>query len=104
MTLSSIIIDTEMDPPVSLSVSAIALSPISGYQLIDMSILTGVFTLLSCPGCHRIQFLNFKKLMKNGLARHLQLSCTVCLYSNSFFTLKQINLPKKKKKNKNFMV
>ena len=62
------IIDIEKDPPASLSVSAIALSPISGYQLIDMSILTGVFALLSCPGCHRIQFLDFKKLMKNCLA------------------------------------
>ena len=34
---------------------------------------------------------------KKGLARHLQLSCTDCLYSHILFTSKQIDLPKKNK-------
>ena len=52
---SSKIIDMEMDPPVSLSVSVTTVSsPISGYWLIDMSILADLFMLLSCPGYHSI--------------------------------------------------
>ena len=47
-----------MDPPESLTVRlTTASSPISGYRLIDMSILTDEFLLLSCPGCHGIQCL-----------------------------------------------
>ena len=34
---------------------------------------------------------------KIGLARHLQLSCTVYLYSHKFFTSKQTDLQKKNK-------
>ena len=46
-----------------------------------------------------IQCLKLFDIMKKnkGLARHLQLSCTVCLYSHTFFTSKQIDLPKKNK-------
>ena len=51
---NSKIIDIEMDPPAS---SVTASSRISGYQLIDMSILANAFMLLSCPGCHDIQCL-----------------------------------------------
>ena len=62
--------------------------------------------LLSCPGCHSIQYLAFFDIneKKKVLARHLQLSCTVCLYNHTFFTSKQIDLPKKTKKDKNFMM
>ena len=35
---------------------------------------------------------------KKDLTKHLELSCTVCLYSHLFFTSKQIDLPKKKTK------
>ena len=78
----------------------------SRYLLIDISILADVFMLLSCPGCHSIQYLAFFDIneKKKVLARHLQLSCTVCLYNHTFFTSKQIDLPKKTKKDKNFMM
>ena len=47
-----------MDPPESLTVRlTTASSPISGYRLIDKSILTDEFLLVSCPGCHGIQCL-----------------------------------------------
>ena len=36
-------------------------------------------------------------MKKKGLARYLQFSCAVCLYSYAFFTSKQIDLPKKNK-------
>ena len=78
---NSKIIDIEMDPPASLSVSVTASSLISGYRFIDMSILADVFMLLSCPGCHGIQCLKLFDIneKKKGLKRHLQLSCTVYL-------------------------
>ena len=34
---------------------------------------------------------------RKGLVRHLQLTCTVCLYSHIFFISKQIHLSKKNK-------
>ena len=94
---SSKIIDIDMDPPASLSVPTTASSPISGYRLINMSILANVN--FSCPGCHSIQCLKLCDIneKKKGLARHLQLSCTVCLYSHMFFPSKQTDLPKKNK-------
>ena len=64
----------------------------------DVSILADVFMLISCPGYHSIQCLKLcDKKKKKRLASHLQLSCTVCLYSYIFFTMKQIDLPKKNK-------
>ena len=93
------IIGTETNPPASLSLPTTTSSPISGYRLIDMSILADVFMLSSCLGCHSIQCLKLCDIneKKKGLARHLQLSRTVCLYSHTFFTPKQIDLPKKNK-------
>ena len=63
-----------------------------------MSIVADVFMLPSCPGCHSIQCLKLCDIneKKKGLARYLRLSCTVCLYNHTFFTSKQIDLPKKK--------
>ena len=56
--------------------------------------------LLSCSGCHGIQCLKICHVNEknNVLAIDLQLSCTVCLYSHTFFTTKQIDLLKKKNK------
>ena len=52
---SAKIIDIEMDPPTPLFVPTTASSPIS--RLINMSVLADVFMLLSCPGCHSIQYI-----------------------------------------------
>ena len=54
---SSKIIDIEMDPSASLSLPVTASSPISGYRLIDMSVLADAFMLLSCPECDSIHYL-----------------------------------------------
>ena len=56
-TCSSKSIDIQMDPPPSLSAPTTASSPISGYQLINITISADVFILLSCPGFHNIQCL-----------------------------------------------
>ena len=66
-----------------------------------MLILADVFMLLSCPGCHGIQYFNFCGIneKKKGLARHLfatQLHCLLFIqYSHTFVTMKQIDLSKK---------
>ena len=88
-----------MDPPASLSVPTTASSPISRYRLINMLIIADLFILLGFPGCHSIQCLKLFDInnKKFGVARHLQLSCTYCLYSHTFFKSKQIYLPKKNK-------
>ena len=55
--------------------------------------------LLSCPGCFGTQCLKLCDYneKKTGMRRHLQLTCIVCLYSHTFFTLKQVDPPKKNK-------
>ena len=92
-------IDIEMDPPVSLSVSVTASSPISGYWSINRHAILDVFMLLNCPRCFGTQCLKLcdSNEKKTGMRRHLQLTCTVCLYSHTFFTLKQVDPPKKNK-------
>ena len=59
---NSKIIDIDMDLRASLSFSVTALT--SEYQLIDMSILTDIFMLLSCLGCHGTPCLKLCDLMK----------------------------------------
>ena len=46
-------------------------SLISGYRLMDMSILADVFASLSCPGCHDTKTLKLRDIFekKRGLAR-----------------------------------
>ena len=88
----------EIEPSSSSSVS----SPlISGYRLMDMSILAEVFTLLSCPGCKGVQCLQLSDIneQKKGLARYLEINCTFCLFSYNFYTSKQIDslTPRKNK-------
>ena len=53
-----------------------SLSLISGYRLMDMSILADVFASLSCPGCHDTKTLKLRNIFekKRGLARYLHSS------------------------------
>ena len=61
-----------------------------------MPILSNVFQILCCPECHGTNclLLNEVNEKKKGLARYVQLSCSICLYSYSFYTSKQVNPPK----------
>lgn len=99
---SSKIVDIDLTTPLPNSTSqpsVLSSAPPSGYRLIDMSILADVFALLSCPGCHAIATLELDDTdsKKKGLARHLTLNCTACLYEHHFYTSNQINLPEKNK-------
>ena len=93
---SSKIIDIEVDPPASLSVLTTA----------SFSILADVIMLLSCSGCHSIQCLKLCDInaKKKGLARHLQLRCTICLYSHTFSPRSRLIYGRKTKENKNFIM
>ena len=89
-----------MDPPVSLSLSVTESSPISEYWLIyDRSVLVDVFMLLSCPGCHDIQYFKLCDIngKKKGFARLIYNLVALFVYQHSytFFTSKQIDLLKK---------
>ena len=77
---SSNIIDIEMDPLASLSVPATPSSPISGYRLIDMSILAGVFMLLSCRGVIVFIALNFVTLIEKTMVWQDIYNSVACLF------------------------
>lgn len=67
-------------------------------DLIDLSILKYFFKFFSCPDCHwtdcfEIEDMNKKK---RGLARCLQLVCTLCQYTLFFYTSKQKDVIKKR--------
>jgi len=91
---SSKIIDIDTPPTVSSSTS----SSISGYRLIDVSILANVFNSLSCPECRGVKclMLNDINKKKRGLSRQLELKCSVCLYSHNFFTSARVKSKNKK--------
>ena len=90
---NSKIFDTVMDPPASLSVSVAASSPISGYQLIDMSILAHAFVLLSFRGCHGIQCLK----LCNSVA-------LLVYIATHFSSRNRLIYRRKAKEDKNFMM
>ena len=73
MVSASKIVDIiEESTPIARHTIASASPPvISGYRLMDMSILAEVFALLSCPGCHETQCLTLLDIddKKMGLAR-----------------------------------
>ena len=69
----------------------------SGYRLIDISILSNIFSFLCCPDCKDTKSLQLSDIddEKKGLARLLQLQCTSCLYTKTFFTSKQLSASEK---------
>ena len=75
---------------------------IDGFRLVDMSILSIVFKVLSCPGCKATNCITLSESGKQGLSSTLILKCDFCLYEYSFSTSKKCrpqNSTKKKKRN-----
>ena len=99
VSASKIVDIIEESAPIARDTIASASPPvISGYRLMDMSILADVFALLSCPGCHDTQCLQLRDIdeKKMGLARCLQFQCSSCLYIHKFFTSKVVEQEKKR--------
>ena len=99
---SSKIVDIEVDNSPAItsatkaSTSSSADTP-SGYRMIDVSILANIFHLVCCPGCKDDKSLRLSDINseKKGLARLMQIKCSSCLYTKTFFTSKQIGASKK---------
>ena len=78
------VVDIEIEPTTEV---------LSGYRLMDVSILADVLLSLVCPECVSTNSLHLKDIneKKKGLARYFQLQCTVCPYTKDFCSSKQIN-------------
>ena len=60
---------------------------ITGYRLVNMEIMSFIFSELGCPECCKCEInLGETFLKKKGLASCLLLTCKDCGYSNEFYT------------------
>lgn len=75
---------------------------LSGYRLIDVSILADVFYQLSCPECFATNSIKLEDVneRKKGLVRFMRLNCEYCPYTNDFFTSKEVERKPPVNKNK----
>ena len=66
-------------------------SKATGYRILDMDILFGIFRLLMCPECMSKESLMLEDDLskKNGCANHLKLVCLECHWFQDFYTSKQ---------------
>ena len=55
---------------------------LSGYRLMDVNILDGIFNCLACPECYEVEALrlNDTNAKKKGLSRLMYLKCNSCTY------------------------
>ena len=61
--------------------------PITGYRIIDIELLSFVFSLLHCPKCSgNTVELHGKFSKKKGFASYLCIECKSCDYSYKFYT------------------
>jgi len=64
---------------------------IPGNRIIDMSLLSDVFNLLSCPECHGKSLLLTESIAKKkGSASYFMLSCESCKFKHEFCTSKTV--------------
>ena len=65
---------------------------LSGYRLMDVNILDGIFNCLACPECYEVEtlHLNDTNAKKKGLARLMYLKCNSCTYVKEFYTSKNV--------------
>ena len=71
---------------------------LSGYRLMDVNILDGIFNCLACPECYEVEtlHLNDTNAKKKGLARLTYLKCNSCTYVKEFYTSKNVMILSKK--------
>lgn len=62
---------------------------ISGYRLVEMSILSNIFKSFACPECYHCELvLQEQKSKKKGFSSYLSVVCSNCNYSRHFNTSK----------------
>ena len=61
---------------------------ISGFRLIEMSILSKVLSLLACPNCYNTSSLKLTDVAdkKKGLSSYLKVYCDDCIFFHKFRT------------------
>ena len=71
---------------------------LSGYRLMDVNILGGIFYCLTCPECYEVEtlHLNDTNAKKKGPARLMYLKCNSCTYVKEFYTSKNVMILSKK--------
>ena len=81
------------------------LEDLSGYRLMDISVLGDVFTSLACPECCTINSLHLHDIneKKKGLARFLMLKCVTCPYEKQFYSSKKVDRHNANKGGGNYM-
>ena len=69
---------------------------ISGYRLIDTTILQCIFNCLACPECFKLETLSLIDInaKKKGLSRYLCLKCS-CGFARHFYSSKTTQPPNK---------
>ena len=67
---------------------------LSGYRLMDVNILDGIFNCLACPECYKVEtlHLNDTNAKKKGLVRLMYLKCNSYTYVKEFYTSKKLNV------------
>ena len=70
----------------------------SGYRLMDVNILDGIFNCLACPECYEVEtlHLNDTNAKKKGLARLMYLKCNSFTNAKEFYTSKNVVILSKK--------
>ena len=65
----------------------------TGFTIINLSFLSDVFSLLTCPNCSTENILKLLDIeeKKNGLARFMQIKCRDCEFKDNFYTSPQID-------------
>ena len=71
---------------------------LSGYRLMDVNILDGIFNCLTCPECYEVEtlHLNDTNAKKKGPARLMYLKCNSCTCVKEFYTSKNVMILSKK--------
>ena len=66
---------------------------ISGFRLVEMSILSKVLSILACPDCKNTNTLSLVEVSnkKIGLSSLLKIECNVCDYFHQFYTSPEIS-------------
>ena len=94
-----VVVDTEVEPVKETASSSKLIDipssstnkeqPITGNRIIDMEILSEVFSTLNCPSCNNSE-LQLCELFENkmGLSSNLKLACS-CGFIKTFFTSKK---------------
>ena len=73
---------------VDIEVPEVKEQPISGFRLLEMTILSKVLSILACPDCKNTFSLSLYEIVsqKIGLSSYLSIKCDVCDFSHQFYS------------------